>query len=212
MTKPALARVETASNQDPRLAKALEKIGAILIPGERVEAWSAQFRLFALTHRRAVVVATTGRLLVMRRHLIAGYALDDVRWQDLRDARFHVGIFGADLALAVAATGDLASQASAGGRHIQVIGLEKDTAQQVYRICQAQEQTWREKRRVRDLEEMRARAGGVQLMPSGSTAGPNAQEGGSPGERLARAKAMLDQGLIADAEYEAIKAKVISAL
>ena len=41
-------------------------------------------------------------------------------------------------------------------------GLRKHEAQQVYTICQAQEQSWREKRRVRDLDELRAQSGGIQ--------------------------------------------------
>ena len=78
----------------------------------------------------------------------------------------------------------------------------------MYRICQDQDQAWREKRRVRELEELRARSGGIQVSP-----GPAAL--GAAGERdavrrLKEAKEMLDARLITDAEYEAIKAKIIS--
>jgi hypothetical protein len=91
-------------------------------------------------------------------------------------------------------------------------GLRKSEAQQLYRACQAQEQAWREKRRVRDLEELRARSGGLHL--GGSQLGGGAPSAG-PGdsvERLKAAKEMLESGLISDSEYEAIKAKVVSGL
>ncbi|WP_238326357.1 SHOCT domain-containing protein [Burkholderia pseudomallei] len=84
--------------------------------------------------------------------------------------------------------------------------MRKAEAQAIYRICQAQEQAWREKRRQRELEEMRAKSGGFQ----GSFGDSAATTSESPTERLQKAKAMLDQGLISDSEYETIKAKVIS--
>ena len=84
----------------------------------------------------------------------------------------------------------------------------------MYRICQGQEQAWREKRRVRDLDELRARSGGIHL--GASAAAPVSAVGMASGEtptiRLGRAKEMLDAGLITDAEYEAIRARVIEGL
>jgi hypothetical protein len=41
--------------------------------------------------------------------------------------------------------------------------LRKDQAQAMYRICQQHDQVWREKRRIRELEELRAKSGGVQF-------------------------------------------------
>jgi hypothetical protein len=65
---------------------------------------------------------------------------------------------------------------------------------------------------VRDLDELRAESGGVQIgaVPGGGSAA--AATTTDPAERLRRAKEMLDQGLISDAEYEAIKARVVDAL
>jgi hypothetical protein len=87
-------------------------------------------------------------------------------------------------------------------------GLRKSQAQAVYRICQAQDQSWREKRRVRELEELRARSGGIQV-----SSGPTSMGGAGASDavrRLQDAKQMLDARLITDAEYEAIKAKIVS--
>ena len=59
-----------------------------------------------------------------------------------------------------------------------------------------------------DMEEARAKSGGVYLGPTGGAAAP-AED---PVAKLARAKQMLDQGLISEAEYESVKAKILSAM
>ena len=190
----------------------LEAIHSLLIPGERLESHAFQRRLFALTHRRIVVGATTGRLIAVHRGLISGFAVQDIRWQDLRDAQLQVGIFGATLTVSADAAGDLAG-AEGAARVFSYTGLRKDEAQVVYRACQFQEQAWREKRRVRELEEMRARSGGVHLgaLPGGASTGPD--EGArTPQARLQRARQMLSEGLLTDSEYEQVKARVLGEL
>jgi hypothetical protein len=82
-----------------------------------------------------------------------------VRWQDLKDVQLQVGTFAADLVIAALASPDLAISGTAGS--LRFTGLRK--AEAVYRLCQANEQAWREKRRIRELEELRAKSGGIQL-------------------------------------------------
>ena len=92
-------------------------------------------------------------------------------------------------------------------------GLRKDQAQAIYRICQQHDQVWREKRRVRELEELRARSGGVQIGATAPAAAPAAAGAESEStRRLRQAREMLDAGLISDAEFESIKAKIIADL
>ena len=190
----------------------LDAIQSLLIPGERLESRAVQRRLFALTHRRLVVAATSGRLIAVQRGLVSGFTTRDVRWQDLRDAQLQVGIFGATLTVSADAGNDLAG-AEGPTRTLTFTGLRKNEAQGVYRACQFQEQAWREKRRVRELEELRAKSGGVHLggsltgMPSGGDEASRA-----PRARLQRAKEMLDQGLLTDAEYEQVKARILGEL
>ena len=191
----------------------LAAIRSLLISGERLESHAIQRRLFALTHRRLVVGASSGRLIAVQRGLVSGYSVQDVRWQDLRDAQLRVGIFSATLTVSADQGNDLAG-AEGAGRVLSFTGLRKDAAQEVYRACQFQEQAWREKRRVRELEEMRARSGGFHL--AGGMAGPPAGGGDSasqsPQARLQRAREMLDQRLLTDAEYEQVKAKILGEL
>jgi hypothetical protein len=190
----------------------LEAIESLLIPGERLESHAFQRRLFALTHRRIVVGATTGRLIAVHRGLISGFTVQDIRWQDLRDAQLQVGIFGSTLTVTADAGDDLAGGAGA-PRVFSYTGLRKDQAQVVYRACQFQEQAWREKRRVRELEEMRAKSGGVHLgtVPGGSASAGD-DGGRSPQARLQRARQMLEEGLLTDAEFEQVKARILGEL
>jgi hypothetical protein len=193
---------------EPGLQRPIEYLRSVLIPAETLEAWAVQHRLFALSHRRVLVAATSGRLIMITRHLISGFDVSDIRWQDLEEVTLRVGIFAADLAIKAGKASDLASQGVTSSRRLDFVGLRKEQAQAVYRICQAQDQAWREKRRVRELEELRARSGGIQVSsaptPLASAAGSDAVR------RLQEAKQMLDARLITDAEYEAIKAKIVS--
>jgi Bacterial PH domain len=197
---------------EPGVSRALTALRSLLISGEELETHAIQRRLFALTHRRAIVGATSGRLIFVARGLFGNFTPQDVRWQDLQDAQLRMGVFGASLSVSVHGSSDLAS-AEGPRRVLQVDGLRKDEAQEVYRTCQAQEQAWREKRRVRELEELRAKSGGINLaggMSPATGAGEDARQG--PAGRLQRAKDMRQQGLLSDAEFEQVKARILSEL
>jgi hypothetical protein len=191
----------------------LEAVRSLLIPGERLESHAVQRRLFALTHRRIVAAATSGRLIAVYRGLVSGFTVQDIRWQDLRDAQLQVGIFGATLTVSADQGNDLAG-AEGAPRTLALPGLRKDQAQEVYRACQFQEQAWREKRRVRELEELRAKSGGVHLGGgmTGMAGGGGDDASRSPQARLQRAREMLDGGLLTDSEYEQVKARILGEL
>src|SRR6185295_2723269 len=76
-----------------RLRAALADLRGLLVQGERLEAYAVQRRLFALSRRRLI---------------IGGFAPQDIRWQDLKDARLTVGVFGADILVTAGRGGDLA--------------------------------------------------------------------------------------------------------
>ena len=58
---------------EPGLDKPLEHLRSILIPSETLEAWAIQSRVFALTHRRLLLAATSGRLILLTRKLLGGF-------------------------------------------------------------------------------------------------------------------------------------------
>jgi hypothetical protein len=187
------------------LERPLADLRSVLIPGETLEAWAVQRRVYALAHRRVLIAATSGRLIMLARRLLGGFDVSTIRWQDLEEVTLSVGMLSADLAVRAGKATDLASLGAQGAQRIEFTGLRKMQAQAVYRICQAQDQAWREKRRVRELEELRARSGGIQVGTASVPAGES-----DAVRRLKEAKEMLDAKLITDAEYEAIKAKIVS--
>lgn len=175
---------------------AVEMLQGVLIEGERIQHYAIQRRLFALFGRRDLIAATNNRLIIIRRGLLGGFTMEDFRWQDIQDSQIRNGIFGADISF---------DSKNGGGL---VNGLRKEQAGALYRYAQTEEQSWREKSRIRAMEEMRARAGGINI----SAPTPGAASAKDPMERLAQAKKMFEGGLLSDAEYEAIKAKIVTEL
>jgi hypothetical protein len=217
-----------AGAADPGLAAALNTLQGLLTAGETLEAWAAQHRLYALTHRRLCIAATSGRFISLERRLIGGYESADIRWQDLKETRISAGIIAAALTLVAQTSSDLNVGAEV-NRVWTFEGLKKDQAQAMYRICQQHDQVWREKRRVRELEELRAKSGGVQIGAGGYgaagygaagyaagqsaySASAAAEAESEPVRRLRQAREMLDARLISDSEFESIKAKIVSGL
>jgi hypothetical protein len=142
--------------------------------------------------------------------LLGGFDMTDFRWQDLGDAKIKVGIFGADIFMKIFGSTDLAISKDS-DQVLVLPGFRKDQAEKIYRLAQAQDQSWREKRRIRELEELRAKSGGVII---GNSPGP--QQSGNASEdatsKLEQAKQMLEKKLITDSEFESIKARIISGL
>ncbi len=136
--------------------------------------------------------------------------MTDFRWQDLGDAKIKVGIFGADIFMKIYGSTDLAISKDS-DQVLVLPGFRKEQAEKIYRLAQAQDQSWREKRRIRELEELRAKSGGVTIgTNTGSQQAANASEDASA--KLEQAKQMLEKKLITDSEYESIKARIISGL
>jgi hypothetical protein len=204
-----MATTDTTSD-DLHLNKALEHLNSVLVAGESLDAWAIQRKLFALTHRRILIAATSGRFIQIKRGLLGGFDMTDFRWQDLGDAKIRVGIFGADIFMKIFGSTDLAI--SKDSNQILILpGFRKEQAEQIYRLAQAQDQSWREKRRVRELEEMRAKSGGVTIGTNTATQ-QTANVSGDAASKLQQAKEMLEKKLITDSEYESIKAKIISGM
>ena len=200
-----------AAADDSGLRAALATLQGLLTSGETLEAWAAQRRWYALTHRRTLIAATSGRFISLTRRIFGGYDSADIRWQDLKEARISAGIIAADLTLIAQTSSDLNIGAEV-NRAWHFAGLRKDQAQAMYRICQQHDQVWREKRRVRELEELRAKSGGVQISGQTAYSGSDAGAESDPARRLRQAREMLEAKLISDSEFESIKAKIVSGL
>jgi hypothetical protein len=198
------------SSEDSHLNKALDHLNSVLVSGETLDAWAIQRRLFALTNRRILIAATSGRFIKIKRGLFGGFDMTDFRWQDLGDAKIKVGIFGAEIFMKIYGSTDLAISKDS-DQVLILPGFRKEQAEKIYRLAQSQDQSWREKRRIRELEELRAKSGGVTIGSNiGTQQTANTSEDASA--KLKQAKEMLDNKLITDSEYESIKARIISGL
>lgn len=189
-------RYTDPSQETEALQKVAEEVSKILTPSEEILFIALQGNL-AISIKKDAVVATTNRLICYRPGVFGKVDFQDFLWQDVRDARISQGMLSTEF-----------SVSTAKGEPMLVGELDKDQAKRLYSVCQQMEQEWREKRRVRDMEEARAKSGGVYLGPTGGAAAP-AED---PVAKLARARQMLDQGLISEAEYESVKAKILSAM
>lgn len=166
----------------------------------------------APTIKKAGVVATTSRLIIYRPKMIGAFAFTDFYWQDVADVHLKQGMMFAAFAVA-----------STNGSTEIIDYLTRETSQRLYSIAQQYERDWRERRRIRKMEEDRAKAGGVTVNTATYHPAPvpidmyatqepaiAAPVSSDPVARLAKAKALLDQGLIGAEEYEALKARILT--
>ncbi len=132
------------TTDDLHLNKALEHLKSVLVAGETLDAWAIQRKLFALTHRRILIAATSGRFIQIKRGLLGGFEMTDFRWQDLGDAKIKVGIFGADVFMKIFGSTDLAI--SKDSNQVLVLpGFRKEQAEQIFEAVPAmfnREQQW----------------------------------------------------------------------
>ncbi len=184
------------------------KVESILTKGERVAGVAMQNAINSPVKRDFALV-TNRRFIIFRPKLFGRMDLVDFLWQDIDNVSVSTQVLGATLVVRVKGnTRDMPD-------HMSIAGLEKDQALKLYAKAQELEEQWREKNRVRTMEEERARAGGVYLgghdrgaSPSGAGSGNNL----SVEVRLTKLKALHAKDLITDAEYESRKAQIISEL
>src|SRR6516162_8327128 len=75
---------DAPATNEAGLERPLAQLRSVLIPGETVDAWAIQMRLFALLQRRLLVAATSGRLIVLSRKLLGGFDVTSIRWPGSR--------------------------------------------------------------------------------------------------------------------------------
>ena len=202
MSEPVHIRYADPSQESSTVQSVAADVSRILTPNEEILYVAVQ-NITALQMKHDAVVATSNRVICYRPAMLGRVEFDDFQWQDVRNARIVQGMLSSQFTVE-----------TLDGRTASLDNLDKDQAKRLYGICQQMEQEWREKRRVREMEEARAKAGGVYLgggaAAGGHAAPPPAPE--DPVAKLAKAKQMLDQGLISEAEYDSLKAKILSSM
>jgi hypothetical protein len=197
MSEPVRIRYSDPSQEAGDVQGIAADVGKILTPNEEILYVAAQ-NVTALQIKKDAVVATSNRAICYRPSVLGRVAFEDFQWQDVKNARIVQGVLSTQFLVE-----------TLDGRAATMDNLDKDQAKRLYGICQQMEQEWREKRRVREMEEARARSGGVHLGAPAAAAAAPAED---PVAKLAKAKQMLDQGLISEAEYDSLKAKILSSM
>ena len=175
-------------------------VASVLTPNERVlyiayQAWTV------LGQKYDAVAATNNRMIIFQRHRFRGFDFHDFLWEDVENVSLNQNTLSSSLDCTLI-----------DGNTYETSNLVKDQARTLYTICQQKEQEWRERRRVRSMEEERARAGGTQItMSEGGTAAPE-RLAEDPVAKLEKAKEMFEKELISEAEYETLKANILQSL
>lgn len=182
--------------QDPAaVAKMVSKAKDLLTGGETIE-------YIAVQKKPLVNIAPDGILLTNKRFMIVrpkllGMTFQDYIWRDIGDVHMSEQMLTATITCTVA-----------GGSPLKIDSIPKKQARKIYAIAQEKEERVREERRLRDMEEKRAAAGGITIAAAGHTqaAAPSADD---PMAVLGKLKSMLDAGLIQPQEYETKKAEIL---
>jgi hypothetical protein len=198
-TSATVARILTEGHDEGTLRKTIEQVSQLLTSGEEI--------LYVGTEKRPVVdlspdsiVLTTRRILFYRPQLLGRVSFEDCIWRDVEQVTMEENILGATVRVRLV-----------DGRQMMMEYLPKAQARKVYSIAQDMEERVREERRMREIEEKRAGAGGVVFHgPSGHPAAAPAPP--NPVEKLKQLKAMLDASLISAEEYEKKKQEILSSM
>ncbi len=196
-------------NGEKRGLLATEKLSKNLIDGEKLIYVAFQHRVFALLRRREMLAVTNSRTLIVRRGIFGGFDMQDHQWKDLENAQVSEYSFPKLFGCAV-------SFIFIPDVKIRVVGIPSLHAPKIYSFCQQQEQEWKEKRRVREMEEKRAAAGGVVFQGGAghmlAQASSHLSQSGisSALAEIEKAKTLLDAGVISDVEFQELKAKILN--
>ena len=193
---------------DKRAEKAYSKFKDTLMKDEVIIQQGIDTRPFALLSRRQVFGVTNSRVILMVRRILGGYTMKDFQWKDLKDAEVYENIWPG----VCGSTLSFKSNQQKNGEplNIEVFPSSK-IASEAYKHSQMEEQAWEEKRRIREMEEKRAQAGGIMI---GGTSSQSPTPSSAPEiditDQLIKLKKLLDEGVLSDVEFQEMKSKLLS--
>ena len=188
-----------------REIKAFEQFNSLLMKNEKIIAKGIDMRPFALFTRRKLIGVTDSRIILMIRPLLGGFNMIDIQWKDLRDVRLGQNMLPKTFGSRISFYHSLKMQDFSSN-------IDFHAASKMYQIAQKEEQSWEEKRRIRKIEETRAAAGGTYVTTGASADKENNNTSSMDYvmNEITKAKKMLDEGIISDAEFEELKSKIIN--
>lgn len=182
--------------QDPKVVdKIYRRAQELLTAGEEVKYIGVQKKP-VVTIAPDAIVLTNKRFMIVKPKL-TGMTFEDYPWRNVANVHLSEQLLGATI---TCETTD--------GIRTAIDSIPKKQARKIYTFAQEIEEQMVEVRRHREMEEMRAAAGGVVIQGMPGSSAPAASE--DPVAVLGKLKQLLDAGLVTPAEYEAKKAEVLA--
>ena len=188
--------------QDPKvLEKVLPKVQEYCTSNEEVQYIAVQKKTLGVNFSPDCIALTNKRIILIRPKSF-GLSLDfkDFSWMNVADVHMKEGVFAATITIKTTS-----------GQTDSMEDIPKAQARRLYRFAQEMEETKKEERRQRDLEDKRAIAGGgITINTPSHQPQAVATPVEDPMEKLTKLKSMLDMGILTQAEFDAKKADILS--
>jgi Bacterial PH domain/Short C-terminal domain len=196
--------------QDPQaVEKLLGRIKSLLTSQESVEYIAVQKK--PVINLSPDCIALTNRRIIFCRPKNFGLSMDfqDYNWVDVADCHIKEGIIGSTFIMKTVSS------------HINMMDyLPKNQARRLYQFAQEVEERMRGVRREKNLETLRASAGGVtvnnatpiiaQPLPFQHEQKPLLIENEDPFAVLQKLKGLVESGIISPEEFEVKKNEILS--
>lgn len=187
--------------QDPKvIEKVLPKVQEYCTSNEEVKYIAVQKKTLGVNFSPDCIALTNKRIILIRPKSF-GLSLDfkDFSWMNVADVHMKEGVFAATITIKTTS-----------GQGDSMEDIPKAQARKLYRFAQEMEETKKEERRQRDLEDKRAQAGGGITINTPSAQPVATAPVEDPMEKLTKLKSMLDMGILTQAEFDAKKADILS--
>lgn len=188
--------------QDPKvIEKVLPKVQEYCTSNEEVQYIAVQKKTLGVNFSPDCIALTNKRIILIRPKSF-GLSLDfkDFSWMNVADVHMKEGVFAATITIKTTS-----------GQTDSMGDIPKAQARRLYRFAQEMEETKKEERRQRDLEDKRAIAGGgITINTPSHQPQATAAPVEDPMEKLTKLKSMLDMGILTQAEFDAKKADILS--
>jgi hypothetical protein len=191
-----------SDEQDPKvIEKVLPKVQEYCTSNEEVQYIAVQKKTIGVNFSPDCIALTNKRIILVRPKSF-GLSLDlkDFSWLSVADVHMKEGVFSATITIKTTS-----------GQTDSMEDIPKAQARKLYRFAQEMEETKKEERRQRDLEDKRAIAGGgITINTPSHQPQAMAAPVEDPMEKLTKLKSMLDMGILTQQEFDAKKADILS--
>lgn len=191
-----------SEEQDPKvIEKVLPKVKEFCTENEEIKYIAVQKKTIGINFSPDCIVLTDRRIILIRpKSFGLSLSFTDFSWTQVLDVHLREGIFAADITIKTTT-----------GRTDIMEDIPKAQARKLYRFAQEMEEMKKDERRLRDLEDKRALAGGGIVINSPVNSVPVAAvQSEDPLETLSKLKRMLENALITEDEFNSKKEQVLS--